>query len=70
MEPQQANDARESTGEIVLRTAPQAGQALALDPLTIRRLGYARKIREYRCGRAVRYNLTEILDWMAIQGKR
>lgn len=49
---------------IELETAEGLAKILKLSPFTIRRLGYRGLIREFRCGRAVRYRLDEILNWM------
>ncbi len=51
-----------------LDTAIGNGRRFKLSPFTIRRLGYAGKIREYRAGRAVRYDPEEIFRWMQTQG--
>lgn len=53
-----------SRGKIELETAEGLAKILKLSPFTIRRLGYRGTIREFRCGRAVRYRLDEILNWM------
>jgi hypothetical protein len=52
-----------------LVSAQNAGAAVDLSPFTIRRLGYAGKIKEYRAGKAVRYSLVGIVAWMAAQGE-
>ena len=54
--------------QIALETAEGLAKILKLSPFTIRRLGYRGAIREFRCGRAVRYRLDEILSWMEGQG--
>jgi DNA-binding TFAR19-related protein (PDSD5 family) len=43
--------------QIELETAEGLARMLKLSPFTIRRLGYRGLIREYRCGRAVRYRV-------------
>ncbi|WHZ16639.1 MAG: hypothetical protein OJF52_003489 [Nitrospira sp.] len=48
-----------------LITAHGAGELFKLSPFTIRRLGYRGAIKEYRCGKAVRYSPEEIMRWMA-----
>lgn len=53
--------------KIELETAEGLAKILKLSPFTIRRLGYRGAIREFRCGRAVRYRLDEILSWMENQ---
>jgi len=53
--------------KIELETADGLAKLLKLSPFTIRRLGYRGVIREFRCGRAVRYRLDEILSWMEKQ---
>ncbi len=53
---------------MVLCTANEIAQQVRLSPFTIRRLGYAGKIKEYRCGAAVRYDPAEVLRLMAHQG--
>ena len=52
------------------RSAMRLARDFDLSPFTIRRLGYAGKIKEYRCGRAVRYDPDELSRWMEIQGKK
>lgn len=47
-----------------LDTAKGIAKSVRLSPFTIRRMGYAGKITEYKCGRAVRYDLAEVLDFM------
>jgi len=49
---------------IELETAEGLGKILKLSPFTIRRLGYRGIIREFRCGRAVRFRIDEIISWM------
>jgi len=52
-----------------LETAEGNARRFKLSPFTIRRLGYAGSIKEFRCGRAVRYSPLEILRWMESQGR-
>ena len=52
-----------------LLSAKKLSQHIDLSPFTIRRLGYAGKIKEYRCGKAVRYSLEEVVAWMGVQGE-
>ena len=49
---------------IELETAQSLSKILKLSPWTIRRLGWRGVIREYRCGRSVRYRADEVLRWM------
>ncbi|WP_447985025.1 hypothetical protein [Nitrospira sp. Nam74] len=47
-----------------LQSAVKLAKDKDLSHFTIRRLGWEGKIREYRCGRAVRYNPEELLAYM------
>ena len=47
-----------------LETAEMIARKIKLHPLTVRRMGYKGLIREYRVGRAVRYNPTEVIQLM------
>jgi len=52
-----------------LETAEAIAKRVKLHSLTIRRMGYRGLIREYRSGRAVRYNPLEVLQLMASQNQ-
>jgi hypothetical protein len=52
-----------------LDTADGNAKRFKLSPFTVRRLGSSGKIREFRCGRAVRYSPAELLEWMEAQGR-
>jgi excisionase family DNA binding protein len=62
----QSHDIREAQR---LGSAREVAQAFGLAPETIRRLGRKGRIREYRLGRAVRFNFDEVLTLLTSQGK-
>ncbi len=49
--------------------AVSAGKEYCLNPWTIRRMGYENKIKVYRNGASVRYDLDEIQEYMRKQGE-
>ena len=52
-----------------LRSATALAKLFDVSPFTIRRLGYAGKLKEYRLGRSVRYDPSELTNLMK-QGPR
>jgi len=51
-----------------LFTVSEIAERLKLCSATIRRLGHIGAIRTFRVGRAIRYDLDEIVRWMKKQG--
>ena len=52
-----------------LFTATTAAKAVQLSSQTIRRLGYTGKIKTFRLGRSVRFDLDEIIAVMQAEGR-
>ena len=51
-----------------LMTADGIAKRVQLSPFYVRRLGARGAIKRYKAGRAVRFDLQEILRWMEHQG--
>jgi excisionase family DNA binding protein len=57
-------------GEAMLTDAKVTALGLGVSRFTLYRLAAARKIPTYRCGKAIRFDMEEIREWMRQQATK